>query len=95
MNASARTFLASLPDLAGAACAEPWAASGEAWFPVGQDDTVTAVETCAACPVAQACFDAAVSRNERWGVWAGVNFGANPYPQGKRRWEWLADRRPQ
>lgn len=39
------------------------------------EDEVTAKEACARCPVASLCLEGAVERNERHGIWGGVNFG--------------------
>ena len=31
-----------------------------------------ALDTCAACPVRQACLDEALGRNESFGIWGGM-----------------------
>lgn len=54
-------------------------ASGEhdpdMWFPDPTDDYRQAVEVCmAACPLREACLEAALTRREPDGVWGGVLF---------------------
>jgi hypothetical protein len=42
------------------------------------DDITTARAICAACPVNDACYQQAVDRNERHGMWGGVLFPPHP-----------------
>lgn len=53
------------------------------WF---SDDKATrdrAVKVCAACPVKKPCLEGALEREERYGVWAGRDFGE---PARKRQY---------
>jgi hypothetical protein len=42
--------------------------------PSARANGAAAVMLCDHCPVLQACQDTAVQRDERWGVWGGVDF---------------------
>jgi hypothetical protein len=64
---------AGTPALPDAACAgQPT----EMFFPETKADADAALAVCATCPARAACFEAAQARNERFGVWGGVDFEA-------------------
>jgi WhiB family transcriptional regulator, redox-sensing transcriptional regulator len=71
---------AAAPDLVGAACA---GVDPDLFFPpdhyeeppVRRRRVAQAVAACAGCPVRARCYEGAVRRGERWGVWGGVDFG--------------------
>lgn len=49
----------------------------ELWFPTPTATTYEmrmALTLCAECPVAGKCFAAALERDEKFGIWGGVNF---------------------
>jgi WhiB family redox-sensing transcriptional regulator len=46
----------------------------EAFFPEYERDGRMAKEVCKQCPVKQKCFDYAVSNQESFGIWGGVDF---------------------
>lgn len=47
----------------------------DAWFPDfgGPHASKPAKRICAACPVRMECLEAAIERNERFGVWGGLS----------------------
>lgn len=51
----------------------------EAFFPDREDGGKMAKKVCAGCPVKQDCFDYAVSNNEEFGIWGGVDFSTRKY----------------
>lgn len=66
----------ALLDLAAAGlrthCSDP--ATHHLWLSERESERAAAVMLCDHCPVLQACQDTAVQRDERWGVWGGVDF---------------------
>ncbi|PJJ57552.1 WhiB family redox-sensing transcriptional regulator [Mumia flava] len=44
------------------------------WFAEHTADVERAKRLCRACPLLEACLDAAVARREPWGVWGGEVF---------------------
>ena len=58
----------------------PCVGLGDLFFPPdGREPTLArkareaqAVAVCASCPVIGDCFDEALERNERWGIWGGL-----------------------
>ncbi len=46
----------------------------EAFFPEYERDGKMAKEVCKGCPVKKKCFDYAVSNQEAFGIWGGVDF---------------------
>lgn len=46
----------------------------EAFFPEYERDGKAAKAVCKECPVKQKCFDYAVSNQETFGIWGGVDF---------------------
>lgn len=51
----------------------------EAFFPERWMEGKDAKMVCAKCPVKQDCFDYAVSNNEEYGIWGGVDFSKRKY----------------
>lgn len=45
----------------------------EVFFPEKGRSNAAAKRVCVACPVRVACLDAALARNERFGVWGGLS----------------------
>ena len=41
------------------------------WFPEKGERSTTAIRLCAGCPVEGECLEAAIARDERFGVWGG------------------------
>ena len=73
-------------DLAGAACRTE---DPELFFPPDDERpadrearAVRAVAVCHGCPVQAACYAAAATNGERWGIWGGVDF---TQPRKRRR----------
>lgn len=50
----------------------------DAWWPEGRhtprDEARRAKKLCLACPVADTCFTKALERDEREGIWGGIDF---------------------
>lgn len=50
----------------------------DAWFPEGRhaprDEAKRAKKLCLTCPVSDTCFTQALERDEREGIWGGVDF---------------------
>lgn len=44
----------------------------EIFFSESMEATAQAQAVCATCPMARACLEGALSRNEPWGVWGGA-----------------------
>lgn len=42
------------------------------WFPEKGQNAVWAKRICAGCPVTAECLEAALARDERFGVWGGL-----------------------
>ena len=57
-----------IPD--GGLCAET---DPEVFYPGKGESTRTAKAVCLACPVRTACLDAAVARDDKFGVWGGLS----------------------
>ena len=79
--------LPDLPNLPGAACAEPDA--DPAWFypPSGGNwraHVDLAVEVCNRCPVRARCLAFAIEAGETWGVWGGRCFSTIPRKPGRK-----------
>ena len=60
------------------------------WFADNPADLERAKELCAACPIRRHCLDAALEREEPWGVWGGEIFErgevvARKRPRGRPR----------
>ena len=71
-----------------ARCRTDGAPLTERFFSEQLDDIAAAKAFCGACPVRDACLDAALARREPWGVWGGellVNgrIVANKRPRGR------------
>ena len=68
-------FTKALIDLAAAElrthCSDPDTA--HLWLSEYPEDRTQAVRLCEGCPVIMECWSAAVARDERWGVWGGVD----------------------
>ena len=78
LDASSYAWLAELYGLDGASYA--WRAYGSCrdrpdldWFPGRGAPTVDQKRVCAACPVREACLDAALANGERHGIWGGLS----------------------
>lgn len=59
---------------------EPWTqdavcatADPEAWFPEVGGNNQAAKAICRSCPVRPECLEAALARDERFGVWGGLS----------------------
>lgn len=76
MNADPLGFLADLPNLDGAACAEPWQ-EAEDWFSNDERVKADAKAVCKSCQVRLECLDAAIERQERHGIYGGVDMAGN------------------
>lgn len=86
-TSAARAFVADMPVLDGASCANPWVYPDD-WFPTpGSEKSVTenAIAMCESCPVRLACLDYAIEHGERDGIWAGVRMDGN-----ENKSDWLA-----
>lgn len=71
-----------------ASCNDPQI-SPDAWYPntaALTEEVYAAKQLCAACPVANECFDSALANRERNGYWGGVPFstGSNPNKKALR-----------
>ena len=60
------------------------------WFADNPADLERAKELCADCPIRRQCLDAALEREEPWGVWGGQIFErgavvARKRPRGRPR----------
>jgi WhiB family redox-sensing transcriptional regulator len=60
--------------------ARGWAARGlcvgfdpEAFFPAGDDASAEARDICASCPVRGQCLAYAITADERFGIWGGLD----------------------
>jgi Transcription factor WhiB len=51
---------------------------GHLWLSDYQPERAVAAVLCGGCPLALECWDAARSRDERFGVWAGVDMTRHP-----------------
>ena len=69
-------------------------ADPELWFadretPVSPDGAGRALnqakQICRTCPVQLPCLETALANNERYGVWAGINFGTTKRREEMRR----------
>jgi Transcription factor WhiB/MarR family len=75
---SLRDLQGSVPALAAAACK---GADPDLFFPAAGQDAIDprrsaqAKAICAGCPVRVQCYEAAVRRGERHGIWGGADFG--------------------
>jgi Transcription factor WhiB len=54
------------------------AGSSEIWLSEHEPERAEAVKLCRGCPVIQPCGQAAEERDERWGVWGGVDRSIRP-----------------
>ncbi|WP_299577508.1 WhiB family transcriptional regulator [uncultured Williamsia sp.] len=45
----------------------------ELWFPDRGEHSKAAARLCGQCPVQGECLDAALERDERFGIWGGLN----------------------
>jgi WhiB family redox-sensing transcriptional regulator len=45
----------------------------ELWFPEKGEHSTNAARLCGQCPVQGECLDAALERDERFGIWGGLN----------------------
>jgi len=54
-----------------AVCADTSGSMTELFFSDRIEDIAMAKSVCAECPVTEPCLNAALSRNEPWGVWGG------------------------
>jgi WhiB family redox-sensing transcriptional regulator len=52
------------------------------FFSRGNGDQATAKNICRGCPVLEQCFAYAITGNETFGIWAGINFSSD---QEKRK----------
>lgn len=43
------------------------------WFPTGATNPIRAKEICASCPVQAECLDFALTTNQQWGIWGGLD----------------------
>lgn len=48
------------------------------WFSRKGEDIARAKDVCRTCPVKSPCYDAAVDRDEKNGIWGGVRFDPLP-----------------
>jgi WhiB family redox-sensing transcriptional regulator len=60
------------------------------WFAEDPADLERAKDLCAGCPIRRQCLDAALEREEPWGVWGGQIFErgeivARKRPRGRPR----------
>jgi WhiB family redox-sensing transcriptional regulator len=68
-----------------ARCRDGSAALTELFFSEQLDDIARAKAFCRACPVREACLEAAQARREPWGVWGGELFANGKVLAQKRR----------
>jgi WhiB family transcriptional regulator, redox-sensing transcriptional regulator len=68
-----------------ARCADGTSALVDLFFSEQLDDILRAKAFCVECPVRAACLDAAVARQEPWGVWGGELFANGKILANKRR----------
>jgi Transcription factor WhiB len=52
-------------------CADP--ERGHLWLSEHEPERALAVRLCAGCPVELECWAASVARDERFGVWSGID----------------------
>jgi Transcription factor WhiB len=57
-------------------CSDP--ITGELWTAEHAAHRAIAVKYCRGCPVLVLCGQAAAERDERWGVWGGVDRSTRP-----------------
>jgi hypothetical protein len=57
-------------------CSDP--ATHHLWLSDHDSERATAVMLCDHCPVLTVCRDTAEQRDERWGVWGGVDRSIRP-----------------
>jgi hypothetical protein len=57
-------------------CSDP--TSPHMWLSESEHERAAAVLLCDHCPVLTVCHDTAEQRDERWGVWGGVDFSVRP-----------------
>ena len=57
-------------------CSDP--ATHHLWLSEDQRDRDIAVMMCTHCPVLTVCRDTAELRDERWGVWGGIDRSVRP-----------------
>jgi hypothetical protein len=62
-------------------CADP--ELSHLWLSDHADERAVAAILCAGCPVELLCWDAARARDERFGVWGGVD--RTQHPNGKAK----------
>lgn len=53
------------------------------WFPVGSTNPTRAKEICSSCPVQAECLDFALTTNQQYGIWGGLNLEQR---QGQREY---------
>lgn len=46
----------------------------ELFFSLSKDAIADAKDICAGCPVRELCLEAALDRNEKYGVWGGTTY---------------------
>ena len=68
-----------------ARCRDSSASITELFFSEQLDDIAWAKAFCRACPVKEACLEAARARREPWGVWGGELFANGKVLAQKRR----------
>ena len=68
-----------------ARCADTSSALVGLFFSEQLDDILRAKAFCVECPVREACLDAAIERQEPWGVWGGELFANGKVLAHKRR----------
>jgi hypothetical protein len=61
-------------------CSDPIA--GQLWTAERAAHRAIAVKYCRGCPVLLLCGQAAAERDERWGVWGGVDRSTRPGKMG-------------
>jgi Transcription factor WhiB len=57
---------------------------GHLWLSDHEPERAVASVLCGGCPLALECWDAARSRDERFGVWGGVDMTKHPNGQGAK-----------
>ena len=57
-------------------CSDP--ITRELWTAEHAAERALAVKWCKGCKILQLCAEAAAERDERWGVWGGVDRSARP-----------------
>jgi hypothetical protein len=63
-------------------CSDP--ATHHLWLSEHERDRATAVMLCDHCPVLTVCRQTAELRDERWGIWGGVDRSIRPGRKKKR-----------